>query len=130
MLIATQTATLMHQREEQEQKQQSEHINRVSYVPMWPQHKAEVQSTRVDGMTGQVWCRAASKGDLTERAKSVNLDYVQALTGPALMVRLNSLHYVQTNTPQLVQIVQDRHAPPRAGSLHVSVSLRDWSHSM
>ena len=49
------------------------------------------------------------KGDLTERAKSVNLEYVQALTGPALMVRLNSLHYVQTNTPQLVQIVQDRY---------------------
>ena len=57
-------------------------------------------------------CRGnhGAKGELTERARSANLDYVQALTGTSLMVRLNSLHYVQTSMPQLVQIVQDRYA--------------------
>ena len=33
---------------------------------------------------------------------------IQGLTGPSLMVRLNSVHYVQEHVPQLLQIVQDR----------------------
>ena len=72
-------------------------------------------------------CRRGTKGDLTERANSVNLDYVQALTGPALMVRLNSLHYVQTNTPQLIQIVQDRYVWSRTLGCVRAVCPSAWA---
>ena len=55
-------------------------------------------------------CRATPRSDSTERAASGDMDRLRGLTGPSLMVRLNSLHYIQDNVPQLQQIVQDRSA--------------------
>lgn len=55
-----------------------------------------------------MWCRATPRADSTERAASGDMQRIQGLTGPSLMVRLNSVHYVQEHVPQLLQIVQDR----------------------